>query len=109
MVAAGHAVATLHNHPGSSIPSAADVLSIKRTGAKFGAIACHDGSLYVYEVVGEPAPGYKIWYDKDHDSIVDAFDLRMAGTKKSASDERRALDGIEMVFGVRIVHLQASS
>lgn len=44
-----------------------------------------------------------------HDSIVDAFNLRMAGTKESASDERRALEGIEMVFGVRIVHLQARS
>lgn len=65
--------------------------------------------LYVYEVVGELVPGYKIWYDKEHDSIVDAFNLHMAGTKELASDERRALEGIEMVFGVRIVHLQARS
>ena len=102
-VSAGHEVVTLHNHPGSSIPSAADVLSLVRSGAARGVVACHDGSLYVYEVVGEPAPGHRIWYDGAHDSIRDAYRLRIP------DGEERALRGIESVLGVRIVHLQARS
>lgn len=102
-VSAGHEVVTLHNHPGSSIPSAADVLSLTRSGAARGVIACHDGSLYVYEVVGEPAPGYRVWYDGAHDSIRDAYRLRIS------DGEERALRGIESVLGVRIVHLQTRS
>ena len=100
---AGHDVAMLHNHPGSSIPSAADVLSIKRTGARFGVIACHDGSLYVYEIVGEPAPGYRIWYDETHDSIRDLYDAR------AKRGEDAAFAAIEQLMGVRYVHLQARS
>ncbi len=100
---AGHDVAMLHNHPGSSIPSAADVLSIKRTGARFGVIACHDGSLYVYEIVGEPAPGYRIWYDETHDSIRDLYDAR------AKRGEDAAFAAIEQLLGVRYVHLQARS
>lgn len=42
-ISKGHEVATMHNHPGSSIPSAADLLSIKATGCKFGVIVAHDG------------------------------------------------------------------
>ena len=102
-VSAGHEVAMLHNHPGSYVPSAADVLALKRTGARFGVVACHDGSLYVYEIVGEPAPGYRIWYDGSNDSIKDAYELRLR------SGEERALRGIESVLGVRIVHLQTRS
>lgn len=102
-VSAGHEVAMMHNHPGSSIPSAADVLSIKRTGAKFGAIACHDGSLYVYEIIGDPAPGYRIWYDETHDSIRDLYDAR------SRRGEEAAFAAIEQLLGVRYVHLQTRS
>lgn len=100
-VAAGHEVAMLHNHPGSSIPSAADVLALQRTGAMRGVIACHDGSLYLYEITGSPAAGYRIWYDANNDSIRDAYQLRID------DGEEKALDGIESVFGVKIVHLQA--
>lgn len=47
----GAEVAMLHNHPGSSIPSAADIVSLRTSGASFGVIACHDGSLYRYSLV----------------------------------------------------------
>lgn len=102
-VSAGHEVVMLHNHPGSSIPSAAGVLSLTPSGAARGVIACHDGGLYVYEVVGEPAPGYRVWYDGAHDSIRDAYRMRIS------DGEERALRGIESVLGVRIVHLQTRS
>lgn len=54
----GHGVAMPHNHPGSSIPSAADFTSLKATGARYGVIAAHDGTVYRYSVVGDPAPIY---------------------------------------------------
>lgn len=95
-VAAGHEVATLHNHPGSSMPSAADVLSLKATGCAFGAIACHDGTLYVYRIVGEPAPGYTL----DDDALSRAYAQR-------PGDEARAFEAIRQLFGVEIVHLKA--
>ena len=102
-VGGGHEVAMLHNHPASSIPSAADVLSVKRTGAKFGVVACHDGSLYLYEIVGDPAPGYRVWYDEKHDSVRDVYDSRVN------RGEEAALAAIEQLLGVRYVHLQARS
>ena len=102
-VGSGHEVAMLHNHPASSIPSAADVLSVKRTGARFGVVACHDGSLYVYEIVGDPAPGYRVWYDEKHDSVRAVYDSRVNG------GEEAALSAIEQLLGVRYVHLQARS
>lgn len=49
-VDAGHKVATLHNHPRSSLPSAVDIQSLYYSGADFGVIACHDGSLIRYTV-----------------------------------------------------------
>ena len=49
-VRAGHKVATLHNHPLSSLPSASDIQSLHHSGADFGVIACHDGSLIRYNV-----------------------------------------------------------
>ena len=93
-VAAGHEVATIHNHPGSSIPSAADVLALKATGCAFGVIACHDGSLYVYRIVGDPAPGYTL------ENIGDVVGRRL-------DDEGRALEAIEELLGVHVEHIRS--
>lgn len=90
--AAGHDVATLHNHPGSHIPSAEDVRALKASGARFGVIAAHDGTVYRYEVVGEPAPSYTV------EDILRVFGSR-------GKDEGRALEAVEQLIGVRIVHL----
>jgi proteasome lid subunit RPN8/RPN11 len=57
-VRGGDDVAIVHSHPDSSPPSSADINSLVSTGARRGVIACHDGSVYVFEVVREPAPGY---------------------------------------------------
>lgn len=93
-VAQGHEVATLHNHPGSTMPSAGDILTLRATGARLGVIAAHDGTVYTYEVVGSPAPGY----------TVDDKSLRLAYDKRR-DDEEGAFKAIEQLFGVRIVHL----
>ena len=93
-VAAGHEVAMMHNHPGSSMPSASDILALRATGAKRGVIACHDGTIYTYELVGEPAPGYTL----DDAMLSSAYDAR-------SDDEAKAFEAIEQLFGVRIEHL----
>ena len=92
-ISKGHEVATMHNHPGSSIPSAADLLSIKVTGCKFGVIVAHDGSIYVYEIVGEPAPRYNL----DQDTLAFVYSRR-------SDDEAKAFEAIEQLLGARIVH-----
>lgn len=92
-ISKGHEVATMHNHPGSSIPSAADLLSIKATGCKFGVIVAHDGSIYVYEIVEEPAPRYNL----DQDTLSFVYSRR-------SDDEAKAFEAIEQLLGARIVH-----
>ncbi|MBS6402098.1 MAG: hypothetical protein KH396_09260 [Atopobiaceae bacterium] len=92
-ISKGHEVATMHNHPGSSIPSDADLLSIKVTGCKFGVIVAHDGSIYVYEIVGEPAPRYNL----DQDTLSFVYSRR-------SDDEAKAFEAIEQLLGARIVH-----
>lgn len=54
---AGRFVSDLEAVGASTVPSAADVLALKATGCAFGAIACHDGSLYAYRIVGSRRRG----------------------------------------------------
>lgn len=91
-VVAGHDVVTLHNHPGSSIPSASDLRALKATGCRFGAIVAHDGTMYSYELVGAPKPGYTL----DECTLARFYDAR---------DEAKSFKAIEQLLGVRIVHL----
>ena len=58
-------------------------------------VACHDGSLYVFEVVGNPVPGY---------SIDDAT-IRMLSQLRGGS-EPDLLRGYEESLGVRVEHLR---
>ena len=92
-VSSGGEVAILHNHPDSMPPSAADIQSLIDTGARRGVIACHDGSLYVFEVVGDPAPGY---------NVSDAT-IRLMSLTRSGDD---LLRGYEDVMGVHVEHLR---
>ena len=57
---AGHRVVTLHNHSGSNIPSLADIHGLKARGDEFGIVACHNGEVFTYRIVGDPAEGYII-------------------------------------------------
>lgn len=96
VVEEGHAVSILHNHPGSSIPSAPDIQSLISTGAKFGVIAAHDGTIYRFEVVGDPAPEYTI----DVDTVQRLLQLRQDDS------EKKLLEAFERLLGVRIEHLR---
>jgi proteasome lid subunit RPN8/RPN11 len=97
-IESGAEVAMLHNHPGSSLPSAADIAGLKASGASFGVIACHDGSLYRYSLVGEPSAGYTI----SEESIRKVYDNRIARGKT----EEAALAAIEDELGVKIEHIR---
>lgn len=43
-------IIAIHNHPGSSVPSLADLMACKKRAYKFGLVACHDGKIYKYSV-----------------------------------------------------------
>jgi proteasome lid subunit RPN8/RPN11 len=43
----------IHNHPTSSVPSIDDLEAAVQMKYKYGIVACHDGTVYKYNVVGE--------------------------------------------------------
>lgn len=43
-------IIAIHNHPGSSVPSLADLMTCVKRGYNFGLVACHDGKVYKYWV-----------------------------------------------------------
>lgn len=94
-VASGHEVVIMHNHPGSSIPSMEDVLSVKRSGAAYGVIACHDGSIYRFSIVGEPQAGYSMTQKE----------WQQAFARRLDKGESFALQSLEKLFGVRVEHI----
>ena len=55
-----YTVATLHNHPGSTAPSPADIHVIYKRKNKYGVVVCHDGTIYKYSIDPERynEPGY---------------------------------------------------
>ena len=95
-VEAGQDFAMLHNHPNSRIPSMSDIRALRARGARFGVIACHDGSLYRYEIVGEPRYGNSL----ENDSLVDYIDNR--AERKTGRIPERVYAEVEESWGVRI-------
>lgn len=53
-------IIAIHNHPGSSVPSLADLMTCVNRGYYFGLVACHDGKVYKY------------WVDKNKFNSVNA-------------------------------------
>ena len=98
-VAAGDIVVTFHNHPESTIPSAADFVALAKTGARFGAIACHDGSIFKYSVADDRYDGYSEEDTKEFQRWLTLSYCKRVGKGKSEPDVFRA---IEMEYGVKI-------
>ncbi|MEE1210174.1 MAG: hypothetical protein U0K60_09080 [Parafannyhessea umbonata] len=92
---AGHRVAIVHNHPNSGAPSAADINSLRKNGASFGVIACHDGSILRFEQVGEPIGGYTAITKESVGALQDAYGADIDGLIKA----------YETRLGVRIERL----
>ena len=91
----GAQIAIVHNHPDSLPPSASDIRSLISNRARRGIIACHDGSLYVFEIVGKPVPGYTI----DDETIRVLSQLR-------GRNEPDLLRGFKESLGVQVEHLR---
>lgn len=88
---AGHHFVIMHNHPGSSMPSLEDIRSVRNSGASFGVIACHDGSIIKFSIANQPIGGYTL--DK---ATMDRF----RGLYKD--DEKGLFAALETCLGVRI-------
>ncbi len=88
--ALGHEITVVHNHPYSSAPSFSDIKALVTSGAKFGCIACHDGSMIRYEIVSEPSGGYSL--------DGEAYDYL-----RQICERKGSFEAIEMKLGVRIV------
>lgn len=93
---AGHRIAIAHNHPGSSAPSAADIISLRDNGASFGVIACHDGSILRFEQVREPIGGYNAITADRVSRLMKAY----------SGDEGGLFSSYESVLGVRVERLR---
>lgn len=81
--------------PNSGAPSAADIVSLRKNGASFGVIACHDGSIMNFEQVGEPIGGYTA-------ITADRIDRMM---RQYGNDTEGLLKAYEDVLGVRVERL----
>lgn len=46
-------IIAIHNHPGSTAPSFPDIMAAKQRGYKYDIVACHNGDIYKYSIVGE--------------------------------------------------------
>lgn len=95
----GHSVMIMHNHPGSSLPSAADVASVARCGAKFGIIACHDGSIIKFSPVDKRYESY----NEDELEAIDRMVSRIIKKKRmQGQTEPEYIDTIKTEAGVNI-------
>ena len=43
----------IHNHPHSTVPSLDDIAQVLQRKQKYGIVACHNGNVYKYRVLGE--------------------------------------------------------
>ena len=48
-----YTIISLHNHPNSTVPSLDDLNSSYKKKYKYGVIACHNGNVFKYRVLGE--------------------------------------------------------
>lgn len=76
-------VLVLHNHPGSSYPSAQDILSAARNvSVKGSVVACHDGTVYLIEA-DDPTVVAEYW--KLYNGLKDAAPDRATLSKLALS------------------------
>lgn len=70
MNAKPYTIVSVHNHPGSAVPSMADIDSAYEKKYKYGIIACHNGNVFKYQVTGE--------YDKLYvDMLLDKLHIAL--------------------------------
>lgn len=89
-------VLSYRSTPNSGAPSAADIVSLRKNGASFGVIACHDGSILRFEQVGEPIGGYNALTADRVSRLMKAY----------SGDESGLFSSYESVLGVRVERLR---
>jgi hypothetical protein len=92
----------MHNHPGSSGPSAADFATLAKSGAEYGLIACHDGSIIWFSSSAELA-----YLDETSARALDRqLGRRYASALEYGRTEQQAFDAIKNDLGVRVERIQ---
>lgn len=56
VLASPNIVISIHNHPGSAVPSLSDINSCRDRKYKYGIIACHNGNLFKYTILDSSYP-----------------------------------------------------
>ena len=80
-------VIAIHNHPNSSVPSLDDINSAWKKKYKYGIIACHNGNIFKYKIVGDYNQGFvDFLLDKLNSCIykedIDTINKILASLKK---------------------------
>ena len=104
----GHDIALMHNHPGSSDPSGADIVSLARCGAGYGLIACHDGTLVRFSVDAAKVAEYKAYNSEQ----AEALGYEIASAIKKRLDRgktvEQAYEAVRMGWGVSFERISVS-
>ena len=104
----GHDIALMHNHPGSSDPSGADIVSLARCGAGYGLIACHDGTLVRFSVDAAKVAEYKAYNSEQAEAlgyeIASAIEKRLDRGKTA----EQAYEAVRMGWGVSFERISVS-
>ncbi len=102
-LAAGGEVALVHNHPGSGLPSIADVVTLSGLKARLGVIACHDGSIIHFSVLDDRYANYTDDEIKRGQEALDDFvDKRLLKGK----GEPDVLAAIENEWGIKVERIR---
>ena len=102
-LAAGGEVALVHNHPGSGLPSIADVVTLSGLKARLGVIACHDGSIIQFSVLDDRYANYTDDEIKRGQEALDDFvDKRLLKGK----GEPDVLAAIENEWGIKVERIR---
>ena len=76
--AAPKTIIAVHNHPGSSVPSIADIMTAWDKGYKYGVIVCHNGMVMRYDVLHKPNEDVANFIlDRVQNAIYNQSDERM--------------------------------
>ena len=98
----------MHNHPGSSDPSGADIVSLARCGAGYGLIACHDGTLVRFSVDAANVAEYKAYNSEQAEAlgyeIASAIEKRLDRGKTA----EQAYEAVRMGWGVSFERISVS-
>lgn len=102
-IRAGHDVATFHNHPESSMPSASDLVAAAKNGEKFGVIACHDGTIFKYRVLDDR---YKRYTKTQVEALQQTMSHYFSHAISLGKSEADILVGIGNLIGGKIEHIR---